>query len=83
MASSRCSVSLPSVPGTVCQGVWRFPFHAQVGDSSEALQKLLVPSGLVVTLICLPSSWATAASPITSSIPEAAEFVVVLSGRLW
>ena len=49
---------------------------------SEVLQKLFVLLGLTVTLICLPSSSAAEASPITSSVPEAAAFAIVLSGRL-
>lgn len=53
-----------------------------MGDLSEVLEKLFVLLGLTVALVCLPSSWAAEASPITSSIPEAVAFVIVLLGCL-
>lgn len=58
------------------------PVRVRVGGLSEVLLKLFVLSGLAVALVCLPSSWAAEASPITSSIPEAVAFAVVLSGLL-
>lgn len=36
-------------------------------------------SGFTGTLVCLPSSRAAEASPLTSSIPEAVVFAIVLS----
>lgn len=83
VARSWCFVSLLSTLHAVCQGVRCFPVHVRVGDLSEVLLKpLFVLSGLPVALVCLPSSWAAEASPVTSSIPEAVAFAVVLSGLL-